>query len=169
MQEKEAKNCVENQSTNQIDDENCYEDGLLVAEISSNVVKMCRTDPKMCRNVAVNFEVEEQYQLKAEGLQVSAVACDQKQLNSMKALDEDILTGFGIILDPQSMGTSYLNLVAITNPREMVCRSLEEDAALIALIIIFVLAEEYPRTKNKRPRKGMIKERTTKRERVGIG
>ena len=71
----------------------------------------------------------------------------------------DILTGFGIIVDPQTMCTSNLNLIAIANPKEMVCYSLEVDAALTAMIIIFVLVDEKLRMKKQPPRRRMKERR----------
>ena len=91
-------------------------------------------------------EFRDEHHLKALWWQVSATTCDKKQLNSLKALDVDILMEFGIILDPQTIGTNNLNLVAIANPREMVCYSLKKDVALTAITIIFVPVDENLRT-----------------------
>jgi len=137
-------------------------------------------DPKRCHRIAANFEDDEKRgthvvagrldfqndrHLEAVGLQISAATCNKERLNSLKAFDEDTLTGFGIILNPQTMSTSKLNLVAIANPREIVCYSLEEDAALSAMIIIFVSIENL-KMKKKRPRRRK-KERRMNQDREG--
>ena len=43
---------------------------------------------------------QNEHYLKALGLQVSIVTCYRERLNSLKALDVDILTSCGIIVDP---------------------------------------------------------------------
>ena len=60
------------------------------------------------------------------------------------------------------MGTNNLNLVAIANPREMVCYSLEIDANLTAIIITFVPIDKNLRMKNKRPRRRKKERRITR-------
>jgi len=142
-------------------------------------------DPKRYHRVVVIFEDDErrgtyvvtrqisefqnEHHLKALGLQVSVATYDREQLNSLKAFDMDILTGFGIIVDPQIMCTNNLNLKAIANPREMVYYSLEVDAALTAMIIIIVLVDENLRTKKKRPRRRMKEKRENQIEKARIG
>ena len=67
-------------------------------------------------------------------MQISAANYGRERLNSLKALDGDILIGFGTILDPQTVSTSNLDWVAIANSKGMAYYTLEVDAALIAIV-----------------------------------
>ena len=102
-------------------------------------------------------------------------------------LDVDILTGFGTILDPQTVSTSNLDWVAIAKPRGMVYYTLEVDAALITTVIAsltkdfglenisvvttcgFVPIDENTRAKRNRPRRRKKERRIKQLVKTAIG
>ena len=103
-------------------------------------------------------EFQNDQHLKALRLQVSATTYDRERLNSLKALDVDILTGFGTILDSQTVSTNNFDWVVIANPWGSVYHTLEVDATLIAIVQVvvitcgFVLVDENIRAKRNMPR-----------------